>query len=103
MIILQDKERDCCATLSFLTLTLARLKQCIKVNERVIFSEGTLAFISFALKQTLSTTKPRNSGFEQTEYSDLLLSKFVITNMEIEGNKRQETKYKFAIVSFLIQ
>ena len=48
----------------------------------------------------LSTAKSRNSGFEQTKYSYLPLSKFVITIIEIEGNKRQETKSKFSIVRF---
>ena len=76
------------------------MKYTFKINKRVIFCEGTLAFIGFPLQQTLSTTKPRNSGFEQIEYSYLPLSKFVIFNIEIEGNKRQETKSKFAIVRF---
>ena len=40
----------------------------------------------------VSSAEPCNSGFDQTEYSYLSLSKLDNTDIEIEGDEHQETK-----------
>ena len=48
----------------------------------------------------LSTAKPRNSGFEQTEYSYLPMSKLLLLPIWKLKEMNKETKPKFANVRF---